>query len=395
MPALGPQQLFETHAAQTPEAIALVFGEEKLSYAQLNQRANRLARYLRELGVEPEVLVGICLERSIDMVVASLAVLKAGGAYLPLDPGYPQERLAFMLRDARVALLLSTQSVIEHYQLNFENLRLICLDTEWNAIAKEGSENLRGGSGLDNLAYVIYTSGSTGQPKGVKIPHAGLLNLCAWHWRAYHVSASDRATQLAAPAFDAAVWEVWPYLIAGASLHIPDEETLLYPAKLEINLAKRRKHLIRQQLQLAHNVLVRHAREIQPADQVIDAEGFYKTLDLRDTLVGIADNEAIVPQCFELIDRRCVLRPDQRVVPTATVFVAVIDHHIALGQLPGLRAGFGDHDLARERVGRGGRIFAGRRQARAILPLRIQQLLQAGRWAGHPGVAKLGGALQR
>jgi amino acid adenylation domain-containing protein len=232
VPALGPHQLFETHAAQTPEAIALVFGEEKLSYAQLNQRANRLARYLRELGVGPEVLVGICLERSIDMVVASLAVLKAGGAYLPLDPGYPQERLAFMLRDARVALLLSTQSVIEHYQLNFENLRLICLDTEWKAIAKEGSENLRGGSGLDNLAYVIYTSGSTGQPKGVEIPHAGLLNLCAWHWRAYHVSASDRATQLAAPAFDAAVWEVWPYLTAGASLHIPDEETLLYPAKL-------------------------------------------------------------------------------------------------------------------------------------------------------------------
>lgn len=232
VPALGPHQLFETHAARTPEAIALVFGEEKLSYAQLNQRANRLARYLRELGVGPEVLVGICLERSIDMVVASLAVLKAGGAYLPLDPGYPQERLAFMLRDARVALLLSTQSVIERYQLNFENLRLICLDTEWNAIAKEGSENLRGGSGLDNLAYVIYTSGSTGQPKGVEIPHAGLLNLCAWHWRAYHVSASDRATQLAAPAFDAAVWEVWPYLTAGASLHIPDEETLLYPAKL-------------------------------------------------------------------------------------------------------------------------------------------------------------------
>lgn len=232
VPALGPHQLFETHAAQTPEAIALVFGEEKLSYAQLNQRANRLARYLRALGVGPEVLVGICLERSIDMVVASLAVLKAGGAYLPLDPGYPQERLAFMLKDARVALLLSTQSVIEHYQLNFENVRLICLDTEWNAIAKESSENLRGGSGLDNLAYVIYTSGSTGQPKGVAIPHAGLLNLCAWHWRAYHVSASDRATQLAAPAFDAAVWEVWPYLTAGASLHIPDEETLLYPAKL-------------------------------------------------------------------------------------------------------------------------------------------------------------------
>lgn len=232
VPALGPHQLFETHAAQTPEAIALVFGEEKLSYAQLNQRANRLARYLRDLGVGPEVLVGICLERSIDMVVASLAVLKAGGAYLPLDPGYPQERLAFMLSDARVALLLSTQSVIEHYQLNFEKLRLICLDTEWNAIAKEGSENLRGGSGLDNLAYVIYTSGSTGQPKGVEIPHAGLLNLCAWHWRAYHVSASDRATQLAAPAFDAAVWEVWPYLTAGASLHIPDEETVLYPAKL-------------------------------------------------------------------------------------------------------------------------------------------------------------------
>jgi amino acid adenylation domain-containing protein len=178
------------------------------------------------------VLVGVCLERGIEMLVAALAVLKAGGAYLPLDPVYPQERLAFMLRDARVAMLLSTQSTTEHYRLNFENLRLICLDTEWNTIAKEDSANLRGASGPDNLAYVIYTSGSTGQPKGVEIPHAGLLNLCAWHWEAYHVSSSDRATQLAAPAFDAAVWEVWPYLTAGASLHIPDEETLLYPAKL-------------------------------------------------------------------------------------------------------------------------------------------------------------------
>ena len=225
-------ELFEEQVQQRPDAIAVSHDGREMIYGELNARANQLAHYLRKLGVGAEVLVGICMERSLESVLACLGVLKAGGAFVPLDPAHPQERLAFMLKDAQVAVVLSTQSSIEHYQLNFENFRSICLDTELSEITKEKNENLHGETSPDNLAYIIYTSGSTGLPKGVEIPHAGLLNLCAWHQEVYNVSASDRATQLAAPAFDASVWEVWPYLTAGASVHIPDDETLLHPAKL-------------------------------------------------------------------------------------------------------------------------------------------------------------------
>ena len=225
-------ELFEKQVQRRPGALAVSQQDHELTYGELNARANQLAHYLRKLGVGPETPVGICMDRSIESVVAYLGVLKAGGAFVPLDPAHPQERLAFMLNDAQVSVLLSTQRSIDRYNLNFENFRLICLDTDWPQIAKEKNENLHSGTGLDNLAYMIYTSGSTGGPKGVEIPHAGLLNLCVWHGDVYRVTASDRATHLAAPAFDASVWEVWPYLTAGASIHIPDEETLLSPTKL-------------------------------------------------------------------------------------------------------------------------------------------------------------------
>ena len=231
------QQLFEAQAARRPEAVALVFGEQKLSYRELNEGANQLARYLRQLGVGPEVAVGIGLERSAEMVLAWLAVLKAGGAYVPLEVSYPAERLAYMIEDAGLQLVLTqaelklgiTQEVIE---LPRVTTRLISLERERAEIEKQERTNLEVEVRAENLAYVIYTSGSTGQPKGVAVPQGGLLNLVRWHQEYYQVSGEDRGAQLAAIAFDASGWEVWSNLSSGASVAIADEETRVIPEQL-------------------------------------------------------------------------------------------------------------------------------------------------------------------
>jgi amino acid adenylation domain-containing protein len=223
-------ELFETQSAAAPQALAVSFAGEQLSYGELNSRANRLAHHLRELGVGPDVLVAICVERSTEMIVALLAVLKAGGAYLPLDPQYPRERLAFMLEDAQAGVLLTQEHLrIAH---SLEGAQVVCLDAERAAIAAHSDENPPHLSTGDHLAYVIYTSGSTGRPNGVQISHGALLNLVHWHREAFAVTAQDCATQLAGVAFDASVWEIWPYLTASASLHLPDEETRLAPLSL-------------------------------------------------------------------------------------------------------------------------------------------------------------------
>ena len=225
-------ELFEEQVERAPNAAAVVFEGKQLTYRQLNQRANQLAHHLQGLGVGPDTLVAICVERSLDMVVGLLGILKAGGAYVPLDPSYPSARLAFMLRDSDARLLLTDQRLRKRLEDGSPNTGILCLDTDWETIGKSRSENPRCGAGPESLAYVIYTSGSTGEPKGVEITHGGLLNLIFWHRYAYHVSPADRATQLAGVGFDASVWELWPYLSAGASIHIPDEDTRLLPERL-------------------------------------------------------------------------------------------------------------------------------------------------------------------
>ncbi|WP_334878116.1 amino acid adenylation domain-containing protein [Nostoc sp.] len=223
-------QLFESVVEQNPDAIALVFGDEKLSYKELNIRSNKLAHYLKKLGVKTEVLVGLCVERSFDMVIGMLGILKAGGAYVPLDPSYPSERLKFMLEDAQVSVLLTHERWLERLQNS--NSNIICLDRDCKIIAQEIEDNLHSEVAADNLAYVIYTSGSTGKPKGVQIEHRGLLNLVFWHQKAFTVSSLDRVTQIAGVAFDACGWEIWPYLSAGASIYIVDDEIRRSPEYL-------------------------------------------------------------------------------------------------------------------------------------------------------------------
>ncbi|MDZ8086286.1 MAG: amino acid adenylation domain-containing protein [Nostoc sp. DedQUE12b] len=215
-------QLIQSVAEQNSEATALVFGEEQLSYKELNIRSNQLAHYLKKLGVKSEVLVGLCVERSFDMVIGMLGILKAGGAYVPLDASYLSERLNFMLEDAQVSVLLTQERWLE--RLKNSDSQIICLDKDWEIISQEIEDNLTSKVTVDNLAYIIYTSGSTGKPKGVKIEHRGLLNLVFWHQKAFAVSPLDRATQISGVAFDACGWEIWPYLSTGASIYIVDDE---------------------------------------------------------------------------------------------------------------------------------------------------------------------------
>ena len=160
-------ELIERQVERTPEAVALTFGDQRLSYRELNERANQLAHYLRAQGVGPEVVVGVCVERSIEMVMSLLGILKAGGAYLPIDPSYPRERIAFMMADAGIELLL-TQAKLSP-GLGHEQRTIFCLDKDREQLATLPSTNLSNYTSADNLAYVIYTSGSTGQPKGAML----------------------------------------------------------------------------------------------------------------------------------------------------------------------------------------------------------------------------------
>ncbi len=223
--------LFTAQAQRTPDASALVAGHQHMTYRELDERSNQLAHSLQQRGIGPEMLVGVCVERSIAMVVGQLAALKAGAAYLPLDPTYPQERLAYLLADARVCVLLTQEKLVPNVT-GSSPTQLFCLDRDWDQVEMLPTTLPMSRVQPDNLAYVIYTSGSTGQPKGVQISHRNLLNLITWHQQTYQLHGQDRTTQIASMAFDACVWEIWPTLAAGASLFFPDEETRHSPLHL-------------------------------------------------------------------------------------------------------------------------------------------------------------------
>ncbi|MEH2290127.1 non-ribosomal peptide synthetase [Nostoc sp.] len=218
-------QLFEAQAEQTPDAVAIVFQDEQLTYRELNQRANQLARYLQKLGVKPEVLVGLCVERSPEMIIGVLGILKAGGAYLPLDPTYPSERLAFILSDSQIKLLLTTQKLVP--ELPKHQTQIICLDTDCAKFVQEGQENPNSDVTIKNLAYLIYTSGSTGTPKGVLVSHEGLVNLTQDKIKTCKVQPDSRILQFFSLSFDASIPELVMALGSGAALYLGTLEDLL------------------------------------------------------------------------------------------------------------------------------------------------------------------------
>ncbi|MBD2208746.1 amino acid adenylation domain-containing protein [Nostoc linckia FACHB-104] len=211
-------QWFESQVQKTPNATAVVFADTSLTYAELNMRANQLAHYLQTLGVAPDILVGLCVERSLEMVIGILGILKAGGAYVPLDPDYPSDRLAFMLSDAQILVLLTQSQCLQ--ALPSTDAQTVCLDTDWESISQLSEENPVSAVTPDNLAYVIYTSGSTGKPKGVLVNHSNVVRLflATDHW--YHFHASDVWTLFHSYAFDFSVWELWGALLYGGRLVI-------------------------------------------------------------------------------------------------------------------------------------------------------------------------------
>ena len=215
--------LISEQARKTPDALALECQIERLTYSQLEGWTHRLAHRLQALGVGPDVPVAICLQRSPEMAIAALAVMKAGGAYVPMDPDFPAERLQFMLRDTQAKVLITQEQ--NPGRLPSGDWQVVLVDRERVSSSQRVPELQSVSIGPEDLAYIVYTSGSTGRPKGVKITHRGLLNLIRWHCRAFSISSADRASQVANVGFDAAVWEIWPYLTAGASVHFPDDET--------------------------------------------------------------------------------------------------------------------------------------------------------------------------
>ncbi|MGC1372044.1 MAG: non-ribosomal peptide synthetase [Candidatus Sulfotelmatobacter sp.] len=222
--------LIEAQAKATPDATALISGQTRISYRELDSRANELAYLLRFSGVEKETPVGLCMRRSVELAVGALAILKAGGAYVPLDPSYPANRLRLILQDAKVPLLLTQSgSLAEVPQGPWQRIILPEQATDSsNYSVKPPVTNIT----PDNLAYIIFTSGSTGRPKGVQISHANVLNLIEWHRNTFGVTPTDKATMHASPGFDASVWELWPHLAAGATVQIVDEAVRTTPEPL-------------------------------------------------------------------------------------------------------------------------------------------------------------------
>ena len=209
-------QLFENQVEQVPNAIAVQMGGDQLTYRELDNRANQLARALQRVGVKSGSLVAVSFERSVEMIVAFLGVLKAGGAYLPIDSSYPLERLAMIFDDAQPSVLITQDRLVASLPRN--GTKTLCLDKDWLSIAAEDPSQLRQTSGPDNIAYVIYTSGSTGRPKGVPVTHQNVVRLLKATEPWFQFGTSDVWTLFHSYAFDFSVWEMWGCLLTGGRL---------------------------------------------------------------------------------------------------------------------------------------------------------------------------------
>ncbi|QSJ15010.1 amino acid adenylation domain-containing protein [Nostoc sp. UHCC 0702] len=229
-------QLFEEKVQQYPDAIAVDFNNHQLTYQELNTCSNKLAQYLQKNGVCSEISVGICISQSIEMIIGLLAIIKAGGVYVPLDFSYPQERLSFILEDAQIAVLLTQENLLKHFA-GFSK-PIICIDKDWEIISQEKEGNPQSNLNSDNLAYIIYTSGSTGKPKGVAVPHKA-VNRLVCNTNYIKLSPSDKIAQASNASFDAATFEIWGALLNGAQLVGISKDVTLSPHKLALQLREK------------------------------------------------------------------------------------------------------------------------------------------------------------
>ena len=272
-------KLFEEQVERAPEAVAVVFEGRRLTYRELNKRANQLACHLQKLGVGPAALVAICVERSLEMVVGLLGILKAGGAYVPLDPHFPANRLAFMLLDSRALLVLTQRALREQLQAASPDARFLFLDADWDSIANLPSENPRSGVGAEDLAYVIYTSGSTGQPKGVEIRHRNLVNVLSAMAREPGFAPADKLLAVTTMSFDIAALELFLPLTAGGQVEVATT------AEVSDGFA------LRQRLEMSGATVM----QATPATWAMLIEaGWSRTRDLRVLCGGEAATSALV-----------------------------------------------------------------------------------------------------
>lgn len=265
-------QIIERQASLAPDAVALVFGEARMSYRELNESSNQLARKLRTLGVSPDSLVAVCFERSLEMIVSFLAVLKAGGAYLPVDPSYPKERLQMIFDDAQPRVLLTQERLLTC--LCNPSAQVLCVDRDWTVVECESRNNLEPTSKPENLAYVIYTSGSTGKPKGVMVTHANVVRLMASTEGWFHFNRSDVWTMFHSCAFDFSVWEIWGSLMTGGSLVIVPFWVSRSPRDF-YNLLSRRKVTVLNQTPAAFYQIIQ-----------VEESGYAQPLSLRYVIFG-------------------------------------------------------------------------------------------------------------
>ena len=220
----------QDQARATPDAIALVDGDKKISYGELDARANQFAHLLRSSGVGPDTPVGLYMQRSIDLAIGALAILKAGGAFVPIDPSYPPNRVSMLLSDSGASLVVTQECLAG--KIPEGSWKYVAMNQEGLDSARYSRVAPPSNTKPSDLAYIIFTSGSTGRPKGVMVTHANLLNLIAWHQRSFNVTPTDRGTLYASPGFDASVWELWPYLATGASVHVVGDTIRTVPEAL-------------------------------------------------------------------------------------------------------------------------------------------------------------------
>jgi amino acid adenylation domain-containing protein len=223
-------ELVAMQARAVPDAVAVAQGDRELTYGEMNARADQLANLLHSLGVRAEVPVALFLRRSPELAMAALAVLKAGGAYVPLDPTYPPARISMLLEDSAASVVLTHSSAAD--TLPSGSWKTVFMDAVEGEIFDQTAAAPSPATIPEDCAYIIFTSGSSGRPKGVQITHANLLNLVRWHQRAFNITAADRSTMQASPGFDASVWEMWPYLTTGASIHVVDDTIRTAPDRL-------------------------------------------------------------------------------------------------------------------------------------------------------------------
>ncbi len=316
-------ELFEEQAQQTPQAIAVVFGDTTLTYAEVNAQANQVAHALRARGVGPDSLVALCVERSPEMLVGVLGILKAGGAYVPLDPEYPAERLAFMLQDARAALLLTKRELLDRVPRP-DGYAVLCLDDEPSPGEGQGTENLPLLTKPESLAYVIYTSGSTGRPKGIALPHRGICHLVTSHYARIRVEPTDRVLQFSSLSFDASVWEIFPALVKGASLCLGTRAEMIPGAPL-VELCRRHHPTVATLPPTALAVLPEDAlamlRTIVSAGEACTPELVARWAPMRRFINAYGPSEvtvcATLTECHAEDERLTIGGP----IPNATAFV--------------------------------------------------------------------------